>query len=210
MDWILSGIILTTLFILGSFRISACIRAAAVQGTLLSFLPVLIRGSLTDFHGLGMFLGTFSIKAVLIPLLLFRSIRETTLSEETESTASRHLSLLTGGIVTVIAFSWKFYQSSELSTPLVVPTALTMVLLGFLLLASRKKAIHQVIGFLVLENGVFIFGMTLAADFPTTVEIGILLDLLVGIFVMGIMIYHIHRTFDHIDTTKLASLKDTE
>ena len=64
------------------------------------------------------------------------------------------------------------------------------------------------IGFLVLENGVFLFGMILIGDFPLTVELGVLLDLLVGVFVMGIMIYHINKTFDHIDTTVLSSLKD--
>ena len=86
------------------------------------------------------------------------------------------------------------------------PWLLTM--LGFLVLVSRRQAVTQVVGYLMLENGVFIFGQTLVEEIPFAVELGILLDLLVGVFVMGIAIYHISREFEHIDTELLSSLKD--
>ncbi|MBI2082030.1 MAG: hydrogenase [Deltaproteobacteria bacterium] len=210
MEWFLTGIIVTTFFILGASRLAPCIRIAAVQGAMLSVLPILARGSVTDPHSLGMFFGTFLIKAILIPILLFRSLRQSKIREEMEPTVSRHLSLLAGGLVVVLSFSWQLPNLPGSHSPLIVPTALAMVLLGFLLLVTRRKAVTQVIGFLVLENGVFLFGMTLATEFPITVEMGVLLDLLVGVFVMGIMINHINRTFDHIDTTLLASLRETE
>jgi hydrogenase-4 component E len=73
---------------------------------------------------------------------------------------------------------------------------------------SRKKAVTQVVGYLMLENGIFIFGQTLVRQIPFAVELGILLDLLVGVFVMGIAIHHISRAFDHIDTELLSALKD--
>lgn len=206
MDWILIGIILTSFFIIGSSRLTASIRAVALQGGLLSLLPAMARGTLMDPHSLGLFLGTFAIKAFGIPYLLFRSIRETTLRREREVASSQHFSLLAGGLLVVLVFSWKF--SSNSYSPLIIPTALSTVLLGFLILVLRTKAVSQVIGFLVLENGIFLFGMTLVSHFPMTVEIGVLLDLLVGVLVMGIMIYHINRTFDHIDTKALSSLKD--
>jgi hydrogenase-4 component E len=158
-------------------------------------------------HSLLLFVGTFFIKGVLIPFFLFRSIRETVVREEMEPTVSRHLSLLVGGLLVVLAFSWDLPAAPFPYLSFVVQMALTIVLLGFLLLVTRRKAVTQVIGFLVLENGVFLFGMTLVSEFPLTVEMGVLLDLLVGVFVMGIMIYHINRTFDHIDTTTWISLK---
>ena len=74
-----------------------------------------------------------------------------------------------------------------------MPAAIANVLLGFLLLVARRKAITQVVGYLVLENGVFVFGLGLAAEQPILVELGVLLDLLVGVFVMGIAIHHISR-----------------
>lgn len=210
MEWLLTAIILTTFFILGASGLPACIRAVAVQGVMLSLLPILIRGSVFDPHSLALFVGTGLIKGVLIPVLLFRSLRGTTAGRDTEPTVSRHLSILAGGLVVVLAFSWGLPVLPGSHSLLIVPTALAMVLLGFLLLVTRKKAVTQVIGFLVLENGVFLFGMTLVSDFPMTVEMGVLLDLLVGVFVMGIMIHHINRTFDHIDTTLLTTLRDAE
>jgi hydrogenase-4 component E len=210
MEWILTGIIFSTFFILGASRLDVSIRAAAVQGIMLSLLPILARGSATDPHSLGIFAGTFLIKGILIPVLLLRSLRGTKIRQEREMSVSRHLSLLAGGLVVILAFSWRLPDLPGPHSPLLIPTALAMVLLGFLLLVTRRKAVTQVIGFLVLENGVFLFGMTLVAEFPLTVEMGVLLDLLVGVFVMGIMIHHIHRTFDHIDTSLLVSLRECE
>ena len=85
---------------------------------------------------------------------------------------------------------------------------MTTALLGFLMLVARKYAVTQVVGYLMLDNGVFIFGQSLAGALPVVVEVGILLDLLVAVFVMGIAIHHISREFDHIDTRALASLRD--
>ncbi|MBI2067571.1 MAG: hydrogenase [Deltaproteobacteria bacterium] len=211
MNWILIGVLLSAFFILGISRLSACIRAVAFQGALLSVLPIFVKGW-NDPHALFLFGGTLIIKAMVIPSLLFRSIREATIREEAEPIVSLHLSLLGGGGIMVAAFS-SLNALPHLAppfSPLFIPAALSIVLIGLFLLISRTKAISQVIGFLVLDNGIFLFGMTLVAEFPMTVELGVLLDLLVGVFVMGIMIYHINRTFDHIDTGALATLRDTE
>ena len=89
----------------------------------------------------------------------------------------------------------------------VVPAALSTLLLGFLILVSRRQAITQVVGYLMLENGVFMFGQTLIREMPFAAELAILLDLLVGVFVMGIAIYHISREFEHLDTERLTRLR---
>ena len=91
---------------------------------------------------------------------------------------------------------------------MLVPAALANVLLGFLLLVARRQAITQVVGYLVLENGVFVFGLGLAPHQPIVVELSALLDLLVGVFIMGVAIHHISETFDHMDTTALVSLRE--
>lgn len=74
--------------------------------------------------------------------------------------------------------------------------------------ASRRKALTQVLGYLALENGVYAFGAAVALRLPALVELGILLDVFVGVFVMGIAMFHISREFDHIDTDKLQALPD--
>jgi hydrogenase-4 component E len=106
------------------------------------------------------------------------------------------------------------WMSSRLPLPasqagsLVVPVAFFSVFAGLLLVVSRKTALSQVLGYLVLENGVYTFGIALAYEQQLMVELGILLDLLVGVFVMGIIIFHISREFDHIEVHRLATLKD--
>ena len=89
-----------------------------------------------------------------------------------------------------------------------VPTALSTVWAGLLLVVSRKKAVNQVLGFLVLENGVFVFGLLLSDIMPIMVEAGVLLDLFAAVFVMGIVMFHINREFSSLDTEKLSALKD--
>ena len=91
---------------------------------------------------------------------------------------------------------------------LVVPVALFTTLVGLFLIVSRRKALTQVLGYLVLENGIYIFGVGAGAREPLLVELGVLLDVFVAVFVMGITIFHISREFDHIDVDQLTMLKD--
>lgn len=212
MDWLLIGAMLTAFVILGSSRLGNCIRAVALQGALLSLLPLAGTGSLSNPHSLFVFAASFLIKMIAIPMLLTKSLSHAKIQQEVEPTISLHLSLLGGGILLVGAFlsSTAIPLPTAPFPPLIIPVALTIIFVGFFLLISRTKAITQVIGFLVLENGIFLFGITLLGEFPLTVELGVFLDLLVGVFVMGIMIYHINRTYDHIDTKALSMLRDAE
>ena len=122
---------------------------------------------------------------------------------------SLHVSLLAGAAL--IGFS--FWASRALlpafpaPSPLALPAGFSTLLLGFLILVSRTKAITQVIGYLMLENGVYVFGLGLASALPLVIELGILLDVWVAVFVMGIAIHHIDREFDHIDTDRLVGLR---
>src|SRR5436190_671839 len=93
-------------------------------------------------------------------------------------------------------------------SPLIVPVALFTSFVGLFIIVSRRKALTQVLGYLVLENGIYAFGVGLVQNTPMLVELGVLLDVFVAVFVMGITIFHINRQFDHIDTDQLATLKD--
>ncbi|MHB1562035.1 MAG: NADH-quinone oxidoreductase subunit K, partial [Isosphaeraceae bacterium] len=91
---------------------------------------------------------------------------------------------------------------------LLVPASLATVWTGFLMLTTRKKAIMQVLGYLVLENGIFLFGLLLLEAMPLLVEAGILLDLFTGVFVMGIIVHHISREFASTSTEHLSELRE--
>jgi hydrogenase-4 component E len=86
--------------------------------------------------------------------------------------------------------------------------ALCLLLVGMLLMLTRRLAISQVIGFLVLENGIFLYALTQTQGIPLMVEMGILLDVLVGVMIAGVVIFRLNRSFEHIDVTQLRGLKD--
>ena len=81
-------------------------------------------------------------------------------------------------------------------------------MIGLIVLITRSKALLQVVGYLMLENGVFLFGLTQAERAPFLVEVGVLLDVFVGVFIMGIVVFHINREFDSLDSTRLTELRD--
>jgi len=89
-----------------------------------------------------------------------------------------------------------------------VAVALFNLFIGLFIIISRRKALMQVLGYLVMENGAYIFGVAYAIEVPLLVEFGVLLDVFVGVFVMGIIIFHISKSFDHIDTAQLSTLVD--
>ncbi|MDR3672363.1 MAG: hypothetical protein P4L36_16060, partial [Holophaga sp.] len=121
-------------------------------------------------------------------------------------TTSLVLCALGTGLALLLASNLPLAPGSGLG--LFVPASLSTLLTGFILLITRRKALTQVVGYLVLENGIYLFGLMLVEQMPVLVETGILLDLFVGIFVMGIVIDHITVAFDSRDTRHLAELKD--
>jgi hydrogenase-4 component E len=182
------------------------VRATALQGDALALLPLALwwAGSPASFtHMALMSLGTLVIKAVIIPMLLLRAIRVAQMHREVEPFVSLHLSVLIGALLVGASFWFATVLVLPHSAPaaLLVPAAFATLLLGFLVLVSRRQAITQAIGYLLIENGVFIFGQTLTHQIPFVVELDILLDLLVGIFVMEIAIHHIARS----STTSILS-----
>jgi hydrogenase-4 component E len=212
-DFLLLLVLALSLAIVATSRLASCVRASALQGVALSLLPLALWGGALDRHLVPvvlMSLGALAVKAVVIPILLSRAIREANVRREVEPFISLHVSVLVAAAL--VGFS--FWLATVLVLPrpapstLLVPVAFATLLVGFLVLVSRRQAVTQVVGYLMLENGVFIFGQTLVDEIPFAVELGILLDLLVGVFVMGIAIYHISREFDHIDTQQLSALKD--
>jgi hydrogenase-4 component E len=202
---------LTTFFVLASSRLAVRIKAVAAQGALLSALYLTVRGHLFDIHTIALFFITFIVKTIFIPILISRTAKSVQTKTEFEPVMSSPVTLMIGAALIVISFtSIRFFPlvTSHVVSTLTVPVALATVLIGFLILVTKAKATNQVIGFLILENGIFTFGMTIISDFPMMVEFGVLLDLLVGVFIMGIMIYQINKTFDHIDTRTLSVLGD--
>lgn len=210
-DLVFVLVVVLDFFCLGVSRLNAAIRAVAVQGALLSTLPVLLA---EPGHPLGHVIALSSIalfvKGIAIPWLMFRAMREAGTRRELEPIVGFVASLLLGvvGVALAFAFSRSLPLPESETHGSLVPTGLATAWTGLLLIISRKKAVNQVLGFLLFENGVFLFGLLLTGVMPLMVEAGVLLDLVAAVFVMGIVMFHINREFSSLDTEKLSALKD--
>lgn len=208
MDTLLVLLTLSDLLLLGSSRLNGCIRLVAIQGVILGLFTIMAHPG--SASGWILAVASMALKAVLIPKLLVRAMRETQTSREVEPFIGFNLSMLIG----VLALGLSLLLSRRLPLPypvmsdLVVPVGLFTLLAGLFLIMSRKKAITQILGYLVMENGIFVLGVGLVKDSPLVVELGVLLDLLVAVFVMGLMVFHINRQFQDINADQLSRLQD--
>jgi hydrogenase-4 component E len=209
LDPLLVQVLLVNFFVLGSSRLRAVVYAVAFQGVLLGLMPIFVHGEIGWWLVL-LVTATIVIKGFVLPELLSYAMREVVISREIEPIVGYVPSLLLGAAGTglALAFARTLPLAPNHSGTLVVPASLATALTGFLILTTRRKAITQAVGYLVLENGIFLFGLLLVEAMPFLVEIGVLLDLFVCVFVMGIIIHHINREFSSVSTEHLARLKD--
>ncbi|HEV8247639.1 MAG TPA: hypothetical protein VGP93_17815 [Polyangiaceae bacterium] len=208
-DALLVIVLLLNFFALGTSRLRAVINATAFQGFVLGVLAVLVHHEFSA-RSLVIAGGAALIKGFLIPRLLLRAVRDVAIRREVEPFIGYIPSLFAGAVATALAilFAGTLPLAKEHVGSLLIPASLSTVLTGFIILTTRLKAITQVAGYLILENGIFIMGLTLVEAIPFLVEVGVLLDLVVGIFIMGIMIYQINREFSSLDTAQLSRLKE--
>ena len=208
---ILVIVMILSLFALGTSRINSVIRIVAVQGALLGPVPLLLHGA-RGISGASILAAAAAVilKGLVIPAVMRRSLRAADIKREVEPFVGFLPSVLlgAGGTAIALVFSARMGSGGGASTNLIVPAAIATVLVGFIILTTRWKALSQVIGYLVLENGIFIFGMLLVEAIPFVVEMGVLLDLFVGVFVISIITNHINEAFSSMDTRELASLKE--
>lgn len=210
-DAFLVLLVLTNLVLLGSSRIGVYIRVAALQGVLLGFLPILTHGDepsrMFILGALG--LVTIAMKGVIFPWLLFRTLDRAHVPGEVEPFVGYTTSTIAGIAALAIALQLGAHLPlpSAPYSQLAVAVGLFTFLVGLFLIVSRRKALTQVLGYLVLENGIYAFGIAAVAEVSILVELGVLLDAFVAVFVMQIAIYRISEEFPSTDVDRLTSLK---
>ncbi len=197
------------LLALGSSRLPSLIRAMSLQGVVLGTLPLLLEHGF-DWRILLVAVATMVGKGIFIPSLLRRAMRAASIEREIEPFIGFVPSLLlgAGGAIAAVALARVLPLLPEHHGTLLVPGSIASILTGCILLVGRAKAISQVCGYLILENGIYLFGLLLIHSMPLLVEAGLLLDLTVGVFVIGIIVDRIQRAFDSLDTRKLTALRE--
>ncbi len=208
LDTVLVFLALTGVLLLGSSRLTRCIRIVACQGILLGGVTLVTHEMSVRVVTLAALIVT--LKGAVFPWLLSRVLRGADIRREIEPLVGYIVSMLAGAL----GLALSFWLSARLPLPtapvstLIVPVALFLTLVGLFLIVTRRTALMQVLAYLVLENGIYTFGVGVVHGTPLVVELGVLLDVFVAVFVMGIAIFHINREFDHIDANQLTALRD--
>jgi hydrogenase-4 component E len=150
-----------------------------------------------------------AVKAVAIPVFLAWAAGRIGVTREPGPLLHPTLALLAGcGALAGGYFLTPQVAAPGARSPAAGGMALAELFTGMLLMLTRRLAVSQVIGFLVLENGIFLYALTQTHGMPLMIEMGVLLDVLVGVMVAGLVIFRLNRSFEHIDVTQLRGLRD--
>ncbi|GAB7541924.1 formate hydrogenlyase [Cupriavidus sp. D39] len=191
-------------------RVLSLIHLFTLQGATLALATAVV-GYVTRQPDLYLSAGvTFVLKVLLIPYLLHRVIDRLDIRWDVETLINIPTIMLIGILVVIFAFNLAM-PISRLSVKLASGTlgiALACVLLSFLMMITRSKAIPQVIGFLAMENGLFFAATSATYGMPMVVELGIALDVLIGVLILGVFMFQIREQFDSLDIRHLEKLKE--
>lgn len=207
MQLLIAFILVSTFMILGSTRLYSCVRAFGIQSFLLACVAGIVAYSTGKNDIYIVALLTLIIKSAVIPYIFIYIIREIKVKREIELYVNISPSLIVGGILVVISYYLIRSISiiSELSS-LALSASMSLVSIGLFIMISRKKALMQMLGILIMENGLFLGAISLTYGMPLLVELGIFFDILIGVLIMGILIFRINKTFESIDTDMLKTL----
>ncbi|MBF0532237.1 MAG: hydrogenase [Candidatus Omnitrophica bacterium] len=208
--WINASCILVVflaLSILASYRMAGMIHLFAAQSLVVGLVPLFLRQFSLSQNDLMIVAITIVSKSFITPNILFWAIRHVPTRAEVKPLIGIGASLLVSALLIAVAF----WVAASLQLPglsksnLVLPCSLAAVLLGFMLLVTRTRAISQVVGYLVMENGIFLFALSLFDAMPILIEMGILLDVFVAVFIMAIVVNHINEEFSRQPMTLVRS-----
>jgi hydrogenase-4 component E len=204
-----SLVLLFGLILLWRRGVTAYITAFAWQSIVLALVTAVVArfGGVPELYWVAA--GLFLLKGVAIPRLLRRMERRFAPERELEPYVNTATSMLIAGLLVLFGYAVTrpFVALSQLPTRAGMPLAMGLVLVSLFVVISRKKALTQVIGFLMLENGLALLAVLGTYGIPIIVELGVFLDVLMGFLVMQIFVYRIHETFDSIDVEQLNRLR---
>ena len=208
-DSLLSLVLLSVLFSFGSSRIPVLIKVLAFQGVVVSLVPLFMGHDLSG-GGILFTLITMIIRGIIIPLCIYIVIKKVAIHREVEPIIGYHASLLLGlGLIVAATYvSHKFDIASISTSTLLLPSSITLLVAGMFLLMARRNAIAMVLGYIMMENGIYLVGTTFSVRTLHIVEFGILLDVLAGVMIMAVILQNIKQKFDDVDTALLRTLKE--
>lgn len=208
---LLAALLLLIAFaMLSQRRVLSLINLFAWQGLVLTISTLVVAITTQQHHLYYSAAITLGLKVIILPWILHRLIRKLNVKWDVETLINIPTTMLFGILLVIFAFNLAL-PITELAGTITRGTlgiAIASVLLSFLMMLTRRKAIPQVIGFLAMENGLFFAATSATYGMPLVVELGIALDVLVGMFILGIFFFQIRETFDSLDLRHMEKLKE--
>jgi len=203
-------LLLLSFAMLSQRRVVTLVNLLAVQGGLLAVATLLLAWRTGQHHLYFSAALTVALKAAFLPWLLHRLIRRLEVYWDTEPLLNISGTMLMGLLIVVFAFglAQPITQLASTTTRSAIGIAVSVILLAFLMMITRRKAMSQVVGFLSMENGLFFGAMSATYGMPMVVELGVALDVLVAMLVLGVFFFQIREQFDSLDLHHLESLKE--
>ena len=204
------GLLLSSVLMLWRRQLSAIIGLLTVQGVLLAGLAALLgtRDGGVELYAVAV--GVLILKAGVLPAVLRRVLTDSGASRETQPLVNVPASLLAAALLTLLAFavSQPLVELDPSPTTHAVPVGMVMVLLGFFVLVTRRRALSQVAGFLLLDNGIAATAFLVTAGVPLVVELAVSMDLLLVVLVLQVLTARLQSTFGDTDIDELRELRD--
>ncbi len=203
-------LLLISFAMLSQRRVLSLINLFAWQGLVLSISTLVVAMTTQQQHLYYSAALTLVLKVIILPWILHRLIRKLNVKWDVETLINIPATMLVGIMLVIFAFNLALpiTQLAGTITRSTLGIAIAIVLLSFLMMLTRRKAIPQVIGFLAMENGLFFAATSATYGMPLVVELGIALDVLVGMFILGIFFFQIREAFDSLDLKHMEKLKE--
>ncbi len=203
-------LLLLSFAMLSQRRVVGLVNLLATQGALLTTATLIVAVRTGHTHLYLSALLTFALKVVFLPWLLHRLIRRLGVYWDTEPLLNPSITMLIGLLVVVFSFglAQPITAFASTATRSVIGIAIAVILLAFLTMITRRKAMSQVVGFLSMENGLFFGAMSATYGMPMVVELGVSLDVLVAMLVLGVFFFQIREQFDSLDLRHFETLKE--
>jgi hydrogenase-4 component E len=205
-------LLLLSFAMLSQRRIVALVNLLALQGALLFVATLLLAWRTGDHHLYLSAVLTLGLKVIFLPWLLHRLIRRLGVYWDTEPLLNITGTMLVGVLVVIFSFGLAQPISALASTATrnSIGIAVAVILIAFLTMLTRRKAMSQVVGFLSMENGLFFGAMSATYGMPMVVELGVALDVLVAMLVLGVFFFQIREQFDSLDLKNFETLKEDQ
>jgi hydrogenase-4 component E len=204
------GLLLSSVLMLWRRQLSALITLLTAQGVLLAGLATLLGTQDGGVELYAVAAGILLLKAGVLPTVLRRVLTGTHAARETQPLVNVPASLLAAAILTLVAYgvSQPLVELDPTPATHAAPVGIAMVLLGFFVLVTRRRALSQVVGFLLLDNGIAATAFLVTAGVPLIVELAVSMDLLLVVLILQVLTVRLHAAFGDVDIDELRGLRD--